>query len=488
MAASVSYSSSRSSLRGPIQTCPSASGIPTDEQVVSDAQYTGGAPWSQASRRLTAGLLLAATATAFETLAVATILPAMVADLGSLELYGWAFTAFLLTNLITIAIAGGEIDRVGPPRPFALGIALFVAGLLLAGVAPSMGVVIVARALQGAGSGLLAATNSALVGLAYDSAARPRMLAWLSTAWVIPGLAGPALAGLIAEYAGWRWVFFGIIPLPLVAAALVLPVIRHLAQPRTASPSWEAFGNAGLLAASTVVFLAGLGQLPALIAAPLTLAGAAGVIWALRRHLRADALQGTPYLAAAFTIMGLLSIGFYGTEAFIPLLLTAVRGQSLVVGGLPLTTSAITWAAGAWILDRRSARSGHRQLIWLGLALIAAGIVGVIAGLRPEVSPLVVLVTWTVAGLGVGLVYATIQLVTLECTSPENVGRAVSALQLVHTAGITLATGIGGALVASLSRDGHVTPTSLAIHGALMLGAIVAAMAVTAMLPPAAEP
>ncbi|MCA9876433.1 MAG: MFS transporter, partial [Thermomicrobiales bacterium] len=106
-------------------------------------------PWSPRLRPLTIGLLIVATAWAFESLAVATILPEAATELGGLNLYGWAFSAFLLANLLTVSIAGSETDRIGPLIPFSLGIIFFVVGLLLASFAPTMPFLVAARAVQG---------------------------------------------------------------------------------------------------------------------------------------------------------------------------------------------------------------------------------------------------------------------------------------------------------------------------------------------------
>jgi len=107
-----------------------------------------GGAWSGPQRRLTVGLTLMVTCTALEALAVATTMPATVRDLGGLSLYGWAFSAFMLTNLVGITLAGDEADRRGPARPLAMGIALFTIGLLIAGTAPAMLVVVAGRAVQ----------------------------------------------------------------------------------------------------------------------------------------------------------------------------------------------------------------------------------------------------------------------------------------------------------------------------------------------------
>ena len=97
-------------------------------------------PASDAAVRawLTVGLISLVTAVAFEGMAVPTAMPAMVAELGGLELYGWSFSAFWLTNLIGISLAGMDADQRGPGRAFAAGIGFFSIGMLVSGLASSM--------------------------------------------------------------------------------------------------------------------------------------------------------------------------------------------------------------------------------------------------------------------------------------------------------------------------------------------------------------
>jgi len=208
------------------------------EQTQATAAVPVGGVWSGPQRRLTIGLTLTVTCTALEALAVATTMPATVRDLGGLALYGWAFSAFMLTNLVGITLAGDEADRRGPVRPFALGVALFTIGLLIAGTAPTMLLVVVGRAVQGLGAGFIGSVAYVAVGRGYPEAVKPRMLAVLATAWVVPGLVGPALAGLVAAHVGWRWVFLGLAPLPPLAAILALPILGHLDHPALARANW----------------------------------------------------------------------------------------------------------------------------------------------------------------------------------------------------------------------------------------------------------
>jgi MFS family permease len=198
-------------------------------------------------------------ATAFEALAVATIMPATAADLGGLGLYGWAFSAFLLANLVGIVVSGGIADRSGPLLPFVIGVVVLTVGLLLGGVASSMGVLILARVLQGFVGGCVSAVAYVAIGRGYPAYARPKMLALLSSAWVVPGLVGPAVSGLIASELGWRWVFLALVPLPPLAAVLAFPGLRRIPAGEAAASDFARVRAAVQLAIGAGLLLAGLG-------------------------------------------------------------------------------------------------------------------------------------------------------------------------------------------------------------------------------------
>src|SRR4029453_6477086 len=172
-----------------------------------------------ARRGLTIGLVLTITLVAFEALAVITILPAIKDDLHGISLYGWVTSAFQLGLLVGIVVAGGPADRRGPAPPFGAGGRGVVAGVAIGGLAPSMLALVLARGLQGLGAGAIPAGAYAAIGRSYPEALRPRGFAVLSTAWVVPGLIGPAVSALVAERVGWRWVFLGLLPLVVASGA-----------------------------------------------------------------------------------------------------------------------------------------------------------------------------------------------------------------------------------------------------------------------------
>src|SRR3954451_4993124 len=182
----------------------------------------------RSQRALKVGLVSVVTLVAFESLAVITILPDIEADLGGIAWYGWVTTAFFLGTMIGIVFAGEQADRRGAGPPYVAGLVLFAIGLVIGGTAPVMPVLVAGRFVQGFGAGVVPAIGYVAIGRSFSVAARPRMFAVLSTAWVVPGLIGPVLAERVSDSAGWRWVFLGLVPLVAVAGSLVVPAMMRL--------------------------------------------------------------------------------------------------------------------------------------------------------------------------------------------------------------------------------------------------------------------
>ncbi len=411
--------------------------------------------WSPRHRWLTLGLILLTLGPAFEGLAVATILPKIVANLGGLNLYGWAFSTYMLAMLVGLILAGGEADRRGPALPFISGVALFVLGLILAGTAYSMIIFVLSRGVQGFGAGLLASVALVCVGRGYPETVKPRMLAVLSSAWVVPGLVGPALAGVVADLLGWRWVFLGLVPILPLATGLVLPSLRQLPAP-TVPGSFDAprlIAAVGLVI-GTGMTLTGLqtGSVP--VATLLILLGLAVGIPSLRRLLPPGTLRAKAGMPAAIATMGLLSMAFFGGEAFLPLTLISIRGQSTIIAGVTLTAATLTWTAGSWVQAQLAPRQGRRLLVTTALLLLAFGLAGIASVLIPGMLVGVAPVAWGVAGLGMGLAYSTLSLVVLETASVDQQGTASASLQLASVLGSALGTGLGGVIIAFVAAAG----------------------------------
>jgi MFS family permease len=440
--------------------------------------------WAPGRRALTLGLVLTITLVGFEALAIATVMPLVSDDLGGIGLYGWVFSAFFLGSLVGIVGAGRAADLRGPARPFAAGLVLFGAGLLAGGLAPSMAALVTARAVQGLGAGAIPAIAYVAIGRAYPSRLQPRMFAVISSAWVIPGIAGPAIAGATADAFGWRWVFLGLLPLVLVAGAATTPALRALGAPGGDAPV-DRRVDALLVAVGAGLVLGGASARSALPAAPLVVVGAVIGTRAFVRIMPRGTLRLAPGLPAAIALRGLATFAFFGTDAYVTLTLTSLHHTSATLAGVALTAAALTWTAGSWIQERRVHVIGARALVRTGLTVIAIGAGGMIVVAAFAVPVVVAIVAWAIGGFGMGLSYSPISFVVLSEAPAGGEGTAAAALQLSDTLGIALGTGASGALVAAGAALGWTRGTALGIAFGMCVALAFAAAMRASRLPAA---
>jgi MFS family permease len=322
-----------------VETEPESGGAPdTPATAGAGAVAAGSGLWSASHRALTIGLVLTITFIASEALAVITIMPVVARDLGGLKLYGWVFSAFMLGNVVGIVAAGKQADRFGPGRPFLAGLALFGAGLAVAGLAPNMLVLVAGRALQGIGAGAVPAIAYVSIGRSLPQRLQARMMAVLSTAWVVPGLVGPAISAGVASLVGWRWVFLGLLPVVAITGSIALPALFRLGKQPAVEGERAAAGTVhrlrdGLTAAAGAgLMLTGLSLVAAghdVAAGVVALVvGIAAISASLRRLLPAGTFAAKPGLPAVMLTRGLLTFSFFGADAYVTLTITTVRHYS----------------------------------------------------------------------------------------------------------------------------------------------------------------
>lgn len=447
---------------------------------------SGDGVWAAHRRRLTFGLVMTITLVAFESLAIATVMPTVEDDLGGRALYGWVFSGFFLANLAGIVLTGILTDRRGPKVPFAAGLALFAAGLVVGGLATSMPVLVAARLAQGLGAGAIPASAYASVARGYPPSIRPRVFAVFSTAWVVPGITGPTIATFVEEAASWHWVFLGLLPLVAVAAVIAVPALGRLDRPApdaTADAAAEgAVGpvddRARLVRVVLLVLGVGLVLAGGTAASPLLtlLLVAVGVPIAVPAFLRLVPVGTTRLrsgLPAIVAVRGLLTWAFFGVDAYVSLAATEGRGGSTRIAGAALSVCAVLWTCGSWSTERLIRRLGPRTLDRVGFVLIGIGSAGMLATAL-WLSAWASLVAWGIGGLGMGLAYSPLSVSALGSADPGREGQATASLQLCDTLGVSLGTGAGGALIALADGRGWATSTGVAL--AFGLGVVVAAL------------
>jgi MFS family permease len=441
--------------------------------------------FSRGHRSLTVASILGISIIAFEGLAVATVAPIVATDLGAIGLYAWVFSSFLLAQIVGTVSAGQVIDSRGAGIPFMLSLVVFGAGLVMSGTAPTMPVLIGGRALQGLGGGGLVAAIYVFINKGYPDRLRPRMLASISSAWVLPALIGPTIAGFLAERVSWRVVFLGLLPLLALVALLSVKALRLLPRATqgidTGGPS--RLTAAVLLSAATALLLAVLRGEPSAVSAFLAGAGLVVVAITLHRLLPNGTLLARPGLPAAIAARSLFVGGFFCVESFLILALTTTGGYSATAAGLVISGSALSWTLGSWTHERLDARDRgtRRATVMGGVALIGAGIAILVTplvfGFRPTLA--VALIGWATAGLGIGLAHTTSSTIAFALTPSGREGQVSASLQLADFFMPGIVVGLGGALV-ELARAS--AGLQVGIVAAFMLGFILVALALVAAI------
>jgi MFS family permease len=317
----------------------------------------------------------------------------------------------------------------------------------------------------------------------------------MSTAWVVPGLVGPAAALAIAHALSWRWVFLVLVPITVVAAALTLPALRGLDRTREAgdddAPSSSATGRtrlrqvAVLVVGVGLVFAAGsVGSVVLTVA--LVAIGLPAALWALLRLLPTGTLRLAPGVPATVAVRGLLTFTFFSADAYVPLAIVDGRGGPAWMAGAALTACTVLWTIGSWTQARLLDRVGPRRLAAAGfgvLLLTALGMLGVAQGLPTALA----IPIWGLAGIGIGLTYAPLSVTVLAAARAGEEGAASASIQLSDGLGIALGTGAAGWLIAAADGRGAAVAsgvTAVFVLSALMgLAGLLASRRLPRMLP-----
>jgi MFS family permease len=447
--------------------------------------------WAGPVRATTSGMLIIVTLIAFEAMAVSAALPTAARELHGIAAYGWAFTGFLVANVVGMVVSGRLSDTGGPRLPLAAGVVLFAAGLLVAGAAPTMAVLIVGRVVQGLASGLLITALYVVMGTAYPEQLRPKLFAAISSAWVLPSLLGPVLSGTLTEHIGWRWVFLGLLPFVAIGAALLLPVLRGMSAPGRRGDAPADRGRIGyaLAVAVGIAALEQAGQHPSLLWYCLAVPGLGLVVWGLRTLLPPGTFAARPGVPAPIALRGLLAGAFFGVETIIPLALTVQHGYRPTEAGLPLACSGVSWALGAWWQGRHTDDDGplrRVRLVRVGFVCVAVAALLVAIAVHPAAPAVLLYPAWGLAGLGAGLTMSSVGVLLLLYTNDEDRGSDSAGLQLSDATASALTTGYGGVLVAaaaagSIGYTGAFIALTVTMAAVSALGAAVAGRARAAL-------
>lgn len=410
------------------------------------------------------------TAIAFESMAVLTAMPAAAADLGHQEWYAWAFTAFVLAQIMATTLTGRLCDIGGPARPLVAGLALSLAGAVVAALAPSMPVLLAARFVQGLGGGTVNVSLMVVVALAYPVRRRAVIMTWFSAAWIMPSFAGPLVAAWLTTTFSWHWVFWAVVPFVVAGGLLMAPSLSRLPSGQEAEGASSRVVASGVLLAVGVALLQLAGQD---INGSSVWQAALGVVLAglaLRRILP----KGRP-LKAVMAVRMLTAGSFFGIEAFLPVMLVQQRGLDLLWAGASITVGSSGWMVGSWLQARPWLRLPRDRIIVAGTFLVSSGL-GIVAlgAWFSDWTFLIPVAGITVAGVGMGLQQASTSLATMQLSVEGELGHNTSALQVGEALGGSVLAGLAGTLFAWWLPSGDLVVMFAAPATAMLVSSLAA--------------
>ncbi len=420
---------------------------------------------------------------AFESMAVTTIMPLVSRELYGAGLYALAFAGPLATGVIGMVAAGNLGDRRGPAAPLYASVALFAAGLLIAGTSVSMPMLVAGRLVQGLGGGAMTVALYVVIARVYPARLHAQVFAAFSAAWVIPSMIGPFAAGVVAQLSSWHWVFLGVVGLVVPALAMILPAMRGMrsspdlreaaprqAKPKAADVPW-AFGRMGwaALAALAVLGLNLSGQVPG-VGWVIAVVALVIAMLAVRPLVPRGTLGAHRGLPSVILMRGLASAAFFGAEVYVPYLLTERYSFTPAFAGLALTGSALAWAGASAVQGRLGSRLGNALAVRIGSALVLGSVAIVLVTTVFAWPAGVAIAGWLFAGAGMGLMYPRLSVMTLALSRTEDQGFNSSAMSIADSLGGALSLAVTGLVFGALTTTAASYSASFAGVFALTAG------------------
>ncbi|MDA4117776.1 MAG: MFS transporter [Thaumarchaeota archaeon] len=416
------------------------------------------APPRRTTLLILGGLLTGLLLSAMDQTIVATAGPTIISDLGGLSLYAWVFSAYILTQTVSLPIFGKLSDLYGRKKFYVLGLAVFMGGSILSGAAQNIDELIIFRAIQGIGSGAFFPIALAIVGVSFPPSMRGRTQGIFASVFGIAAVVGPSVGSYIVEAINWRWIFYINLPLGIASFILIWFGVKE-SRNANAKPSIDILGVSTLTA--WVVLLI-LGFLDGGTTYPwyswqeyITFAGAAVLfvvfIVVERRApepvIPLDLFRNRTILSSS-AVAFLRGIAFFAVISYIPLFVQAGLGGSVSDGRNALYGFLLPLIVSAILGGQLAVRVGYRGIIFGGVAVMTVGIF-LLTGISQTSTILDIVWRSAVMGLGVGFTFASIVIAVQYSVTRDKIGVASSLAQFMGNLGSSIGLAVIGAVQAN---------------------------------------
>jgi EmrB/QacA subfamily drug resistance transporter len=414
--------------------------------------------WSRKRKVVvTGGVMLGMFLAALEATVIGTAMPTIIASLGGLRIYSWAFSLYLLTQTITVPLWGRLSDMYGRKPFYLASIALFLMGSALSGTSRSMTQLIVFRGIQGLGAGGLIPLALTVIGEMYTLQQRAKMQGLFSGVWGFASITGPIVGGFLTDQVSWRWVFFINIPFGVLAAIVLAVGLQTLGERTRARPD---YAGAALMSAAIALLLYTMleggraaawtsPRISGQLVAVAVLLGAF-VLWERRapEELLPLSLFRNPVVRAAIINGFLAGVAVFGVINYVPLFVQAVIGGSATAAGSVLTPMFLAWVVMSVIGGRLILVVGYRTTIIAGSVSLCAGSF-LLSRLGETSSRADVFTAMAFLGCGMGLTMVTLIIAVQNAVPRAQMGVATSANMFFRQIGGALGVAVLGTVLSA---------------------------------------
>ena len=417
-------------------------------------------------RSIIGGILVAMFLAALDQTIIATALPTIGRELGDREHMSWVVTAYLLAATAVTPLYGKVSDIQGRRITLLVAILTFVAGSIACALAPTMLILILARALQGLGGGGLISLAQTIIADVVAPLERARYQVHIASVFVTSSLIGPVLGGVLAEHLHWSVIFWINLPLGALAFWMTNAALQRL--PRHERPHRLDVLGAVLMTSGTICLLLALSwggvRVPWTSSLILSLLGAWVLLWALfawRLHRAVEPFIPLSILGNQVVRTGTLAAcfgmgTFIGLTIYVPVFLEGVVGLSATNAGLALIPLAAGTVVGATLSGRLMARFTHYKRLpvaGLGVAILSSTL---LAAYSNGLSLHAVELLLALISLGLGTLLPVSTVAIQNAVALDELGTATGVANFFRQLGGALIVAVFGAIVLGITagRDG----------------------------------
>ncbi|OLZ08258.1 MFS transporter [Sulfobacillus thermosulfidooxidans] len=404
-------------------------------------------------------ILLAMFLSALDMTIVGTAMPSIINDLHGVAIYGWVFSAYLLTSTTPVPIYSKLADMYGRKTVFLAGTFIFTLGSVLSGLSQSMPELILFRALQGLGAAGVLPVALTIVGDLFTLEQRAKVQGLFSAVWGLSAIIGPLIGAWIVENASWRWVFEINLPVGIVAMIILITTFHETVEKKV--HKLDTLGTI-LLTIGVTGFLIGLMQTSWHLPLRLVFMGLGILItWSFLRVERSaqEPILPLPLFRQPFVFFStgvnlFAGMLLFGLISFVPLFVQSVEFGTASAAGRAITPMLVGWPIAAMASSRLIVRSGYRPVAVIGGLLLVAGSVFMAITAIPQ--NFVVLASTLVIGTGLGLSLTSL-LIGLQSQVPWDLrGVVTGSTQFFRTIGGSIGVALMGTLI-NLPKSQHLT-------------------------------